>query len=187
MTGSGKEEGSLKLEPELIPSPCWGADLSRVLSQRLWKQVRAPIVERAASHCEICGAEVSRLICHERWKYDDDAGIAYLRELIALCFKCSGVVHWGNSQALANAGEINMAGIWGQFMRVNGISREAAQEHLDHAFALWRQRSKQSWKIDYGEYGLWSARQIPVEAPQSLRLPTTILPEVAERALAGRR
>ncbi len=37
-------------------------------------------------------------------------------------------------------------------MRVNGIRRDAAQEHLDHAFALWRQRSKQSWKIDYGEY-----------------------------------
>lgn len=152
MTDAGEGGIGLKLEPELIPSRCWGADLSRVLSQRLWKQVRAPVVERAAGRCEICGAPVKRLICHERWEYDDTAGIAHLRELIALCFKCSGVIHWGNSQAMANAGKINMAGIWWQFMRVSGIGREAAQDHLDHAFALWRQRSQQSWTIDYGEY-----------------------------------
>jgi hypothetical protein len=151
----------LKLEPELIPSPCWGADLSRVLSQRLWKQVRAPIVERAAGHCEICGAEARRLICHERWEYEDAAGIAHLRELIALCFKCSGVIHWGNSQAMANAGRINMAGIWGQFRRVNGISREAAQERLEQAFAVWRQRSRQSWTIDYGEYAAVAGKTTP--------------------------
>ncbi len=53
------------------------ADLDRVVSA-LIKENRelTPIVERAAGHCEICGAEASRLICHERWEYEDAAGIA---------------------------------------------------------------------------------------------------------------
>ncbi len=54
-----------------------------------------------------------------------------------------------------------MAGIWGQFMRVNGISREVAQEHLDQAFVLWRQRSRQSWTIDYGEYAAVVGKMAP--------------------------
>ena len=119
----------------------------------MWDQVRRPVIERAAGRCEVCGDDVpSRMICHERWLYDDEALEARLRELVGLCGSCSRVVHWGNSQALADAGKINMARVWSQFLRINGIDREAGQRHLERAFALWRQRSQRSWTLDYGEF-----------------------------------
>ena len=144
------------MEPELIPSPCWGADLSSCHSGSGSRSERPslsalPVVVRYAG-------PVKRLICHERWEYADTAGIAHLRELIALCFKCSEVIHLGNSQAMANAGKINMAGIWRQFMRVNGISREAAQDYLEHAFALWRSAPNRAGRSITASTRLWSRR-----------------------------
>ena len=38
------------------------------------------------------------------------------------------------------------------FLRVNGCDIEAAERHFRKAAKKWRRRSRQKWRVDYGEY-----------------------------------
>ncbi len=38
------------------------------------------------------------------------------------------------------------------FLRVNGCDIEAAERHIIKAAKKWRRRSRQKWRVDYGEY-----------------------------------
>ena len=82
--------------------------------------------------------------CHESWEFVD--GEVKLVGLMSLCPPCHEFHHPGLAE---KNGKLERA--IRQFMKVNGVTHDQAVNYLKGEFALWRQRSQQSWSlnIDY--------------------------------------
>jgi len=133
---------------DLIPSSCWFKNIRSEVTVESWDQIRKIVYSRAGNKCEICGAEknvqVKRYIeAHERWSYDDEAGVQKLMRLIALCSDCHAVTHFGLAQ-IRGLKEEAMA----HLMKVTGMNRKKAEEHVKEAFRIWEIRSDKDYKLD---------------------------------------
>lgn len=62
------------------------------------------------------------MVCHERWEYDDDAGVATLRSLAILCHECNLATHAGMAGRIGRSDQVLE-----RLMAVNGLSREKAE------------------------------------------------------------
>ena len=82
-----------KLQIELVPDGCWGYNLRSILSKRQWDFLKSDAKLRAEGKCVICGKESKVLDAHERWEYDEENGIAKLKDIIAVCKDCHSVIH----------------------------------------------------------------------------------------------
>ena len=142
----------MRLEIELVPRPLWGESLFRLLASGQWEKIRTVAVDRAAGRCEVCGAVSTRLIGHEQWTYDDDAGTRVLTGVKAVCGPCNSATHFGRSRNLAAQGHLDLQEVRDHFMRVNGFDRSSAENAIKNAFALQRERNKQQWTTDFGPY-----------------------------------
>ncbi|GAA1278917.1 hypothetical protein GCM10009609_47890 [Pseudonocardia aurantiaca] len=85
---------------DMIPSSCWFTHVRSCVTPRDWDRLRRLITRRADRRCEGCGAgedcEVGRwLEAHERFAYDERAGVQSLRRLICLCSSCHQATHFG--------------------------------------------------------------------------------------------
>ncbi|HEX5159574.1 MAG TPA: HNH endonuclease [Ktedonobacterales bacterium] len=141
----------LRLTIELVPEPCWYANLRDVLSRATWDKLRREVYRLSGHRCGICGAG-GRLHCHEVWRYDDAAHIQRLGGFRALCVLCHHVKHIGLAGKLASEGKLDYEAVIAHFMRVNGCSRADFQRHYEAAFAQWRERSRYAWQTDLGDY-----------------------------------
>jgi hypothetical protein len=80
---------------------------------------------------------------HERWEFNASARVQVLRRLICLCTWCHTATHFGLA-GIRGVGREAFA----HLLTVTGMSAAAGEQHIDSAFALWRQRSASSWSLD---------------------------------------
>lgn len=136
---------SPRLTIELVPRTCWFTNVRDRVSRCDWDRIRSNVYRSAGYRCEVCNGRGSRhpVECHEVWEYDESARVQRLLRMIALCPACHEVKH------------IGLAGIKGRgdlarehLATVNGWTSAEASRYVDEAFAIWRLRSGQTWKLD---------------------------------------
>ncbi len=136
------------LAPELVPVPLWGRSAYRMLGSRgIWKKkIRPDALAHANNRCSLCGSNGDRLICHDKWQYDDSRAIATLIGFEIHCANCDAVTHAGNAYRLGPQDEI-MGLILSHLSTVNQCSVEEAVKLLSSALSRWEQRSKKNWTV----------------------------------------
>jgi len=142
----------LKLTIELVPSTSWYDNLRKMIPRAKWDKLRKGVYAEYRHRCGICGADSSRLNCHEIWEYDDHNHEQRLLGFIAICDLCHHVKHIGLAGILASQGKLDYEKVVEHFMKVNGCDRRTFEEHKKKAFAQWRERSRYEWKVDLGDY-----------------------------------
>jgi hypothetical protein len=132
-----------------VPASCRFTSVT-VVSRRDWERLRRTILRRAGHACEICGASEDRtagrrLEAHERWAYDEHAGVRVqaLRRLICLCSACRLVTHFGYAGVAGRAGEA-----FAHLRAVTGMTHLQALKHLHTAEQLWIQRFGHVWELN---------------------------------------
>lgn len=134
-----------RLKIELVPATSWGNNLRGLLKRAEWDKIRKKVYALANYKCEICGGVGKKhpVECHEKWCYDDVNHTQTLVGLIALCPKCHGVCHIGNSLHTKR-----FPSVFKHFMAINNISEPEAQIYLSEIFQIWESRSNYEWNLD---------------------------------------
>ena len=170
LPGEDRAFGGNNLFVDLVPKTAWFTNVRSQVSRADWDLLRKHIYARAGHRCEVCGA-TGRLEAHERWDYFRN--VQTLKRLIALCPACHEATHFG----LAEVRGRDRAAL-AHLMQVNDWSRVQALDHVDRAFLLWAERSKQKWDIDLGmllAVGI-KVKNLPTAAERE---------EIADNALKG--
>ncbi len=114
---------------DLVPSSCWFTNVRSCVSQRDWERIRRMVTTRAHRRCEACHSPEDRALgrwldVHERWSYDEVAGVQTLRRLICLCSHCHTVTHFGLAEVKGLAAEALE-----RLVMVTGMSEHDAAQH----------------------------------------------------------
>jgi hypothetical protein len=138
--------GSIRLSVELVPKTCWFSNVRDHVTKSEWDKLRKVSYEKANNVCEICGGrgEKHDVECHETWEYDDESFIQILKGLISLCPSCHETKHIGLAE-LHGRREIAK----NHLSSVNGWTDEQAEQYLKLVRAIWRERSKYEWKLNF--------------------------------------
>lgn len=133
---------------DLVPSSCWFTNVRTCVSRQDWQRLRRMILRRAGHACEACGAREDRaarrwLEAHERWFYDERAGVQILRRLICLCSRCHLVTHFGYASVTGRSEEA-----FTHLRVVTGMTLAEAFDHVRAAEELWVERSQRVWELD---------------------------------------
>lgn len=144
----------LLLEIELVPSTSWMNNVRKVLTTTQWNALRGAVCDAAYNVCEICGGEGPKhpVECHEIWRYNEKTNVQKLTGMLSLCPDCHMVKHIGLARIKGKYDEALK-----HFMKVNKLKKRQAEEYIDEAFKLWRERSKSKWTLDLSllkRYGL---------------------------------
>ena len=133
------------LTVDLVPQSAWYDNLRALLQPAEWDVVRGVTYRGANYRCQICGGRGEKwpVEAHERWAFDDAAGVQSLRAIEALCPACHEVTHFGLAEL---RGRRDAA--FAHLMRVNGWSKDQALSHINDVFAIWRRRSARRWSLD---------------------------------------
>lgn len=136
-------KGALRLE--LVPEPCWGQNAHHWLRRADWDAVRRKIYIIADYICEICGEQGSQwpVECHEVWHYDDKRHVQTLVDLKAVCPLCHMTIHFGNALREGRREEAIR-----HLCKVNGWSKDEAEQHVADSFQKYWQRNRYSWRTD---------------------------------------
>ena len=139
------------LVPELVPASLWGRSAYRMLGGRaVWKkQIRGDALTQANSRCSLCRSDVGRLICHDKWQYDDKRAVATLVGFEIHCPACDAVTHLGRtftSEPSEEREEIVRSAIE-HLCEVNKCTQQTAQEIVLTALDQWIKRSNKNWTI----------------------------------------
>ena len=134
------------LTVDVVPVPCWWANLRSVLPKYEWDYLRRTSYRKANWLCEICGGKGKKhpVDCHEIWEYDDAKHVQSLKGLISLCPPCHNVKHIGLSERRGKGDEARM-----HLRKVNGWTREEAEQHIQESLNVCAERSKHVWTFDY--------------------------------------
>lgn len=130
---------------ELVPKTSWFTNLRSILSKENWDKLRKETYQKANYRCGICKGKGNKwpVECHEIWDYDDKNKIQKLKGLIALCPNCHMVKHMGFS-LIKNKFKQACT----HLMHVNKINQIQAEDIINNAFEIWKERSKYEWKLD---------------------------------------
>lgn len=133
-------------ESELIvdmpPKGC-PMDLKRVIKTNEWNALNSALLARSPC-CEICKATPRQpLEMHERWLYDNKQDIRTLKRLLMLCSACHEVTHFNLTY-----GRRTEDAALDHFMNVTGFDKVRADEHIEDAYRLWKDRNDFLWTDD---------------------------------------
>jgi hypothetical protein len=136
-----------KLTIELIPSSSWYDNVRSNVSNEDWDVIRKKCYNYANHVCEICGDNglnqgyQHRVECHEIWEFNNEKQI--LTGFISLCPKCHMVKHIGLAKIKGNE-DIAIK----HLMKINNINKKQANQLIEEAITLWKNRSKIKWNVD---------------------------------------
>ena len=135
----------MKLTIELVPSSSWGNNIRAIMTAKQWRALSGMVCDHAYNVCEICGDVGPKhpVECHEIWEYNDRKQTQRLTGMIALCPDCHMVKHIGLARIKGKYDEALK-----HFMKVNKLKKRQAEEYVEEAFNLWRERSKNQWTLD---------------------------------------
>jgi hypothetical protein len=123
------------LIPELVPGRYGKQRLQDAAQQSgLEKQIRGDALPEASNRCSICGSEGKRLVCHDKWKYDDQQATATLIGFQINCGDCDAVTHIGMSLQISQREEVMLSAI-AHLSNVNQCTPEEAVIILTDALA----------------------------------------------------
>jgi hypothetical protein len=142
----------LVLVPELLPRPLWGKGLSERMPPEQWTALCNEVLAQSGERCSACSAD-GRLLCCERWTYDDENSVAILDGFRVLCEGCENVLHMGRAVRLGHGAQALE-----RLCRVNRIDPYHALALFGEAVNLWRRRSQRDWRIAVASHLL---RQYP--------------------------
>lgn len=133
---------------DLIPTSCWFTNVRSCVSTRDWVRIRKMVYGRAGNRCEACGSAENkaaglRMEAHERWLYDEDAHIQYLRRLVCLCARCHQSTHFGYAEVTGNG-----ARAFAHLSAVTGYTNDQTAKHIADAVVVWRERSRYDWTLN---------------------------------------
>ena len=133
------QKKTYKLNFQLVPDCCWGANLRSALPKEVWDRLRRAAYARAGGKCSICGRP-GRLEAHEVWEYDDEKHIQSLQNIIAVCPACHAVIHIGRTSMLGREPEAQA-----HFMKANGCTQSEYHAALGEANRVHAERSRHEW------------------------------------------
>ena len=135
----------IKLTIELVPSTSWFSNLRSELKSSDWDKLKRMTANKAGNKCEICGGRGSKwpVECHEKWKYDKETKTQILKGLIALCPSCHEVKHIGFAQLNGNYERAR-----NHLAKINGWTKEKADQYVEKCFRIWQQRSQYKWELN---------------------------------------
>ena len=143
-----------KLKFNLIPSGAFNNNLRALFSRAAWDYIRKDAYERANHRCSVCGAPSKRLEAHEVWEFDEKNMVQRLKDVIAVCPACHGVIHINRTQAVGRED-----GAIKHFMKVNGATFGEYIKELDKANLENKRLSRlgDEWSLDL----TWLKRFLP--------------------------
>jgi hypothetical protein len=142
-----------RLTIELVPRPCWHANVRAIVTPDQWNAIRHAVFERAAYRCEICGWRATArhpLHCHETWSYQGWRGVQKLEGFLALCRFCHEAKHLG----LARTNGREHAAL-AYLARINGWSAGTAARYAAKCFKEFERRSRRTWRQDVSRLNEW--------------------------------
>jgi hypothetical protein len=147
LPGEDREFGQgLFVDP--VPESCWFTNVRTCVSPRDWERLRRMITCRAGQRCEICRRPEDRdqrrwLEAHERWAYDEHAGVQSLRRLICLCSDCHLSTHIGFANVTGRTDQAIT-----HLQAVTGMTDHQADDHIAAAARHWAEQSGRLWALD---------------------------------------
>lgn len=135
---------------DLVPRSAWGQSVRSVLSKHRWQRLSRGIRRRAEGSCEACGmvssdTMLADLACHERWQWDEQAGVQRLARLMSLCQACDAVTHLGYYRTQHDGDDgVPRA----HLARIRGWSAQEVAAHIEEAESSWDRRSQIDWQLD---------------------------------------
>jgi hypothetical protein len=170
---SAATKKKLLLLPELVPGPLWGRSAHKMLGNRaIWKkQIRGDALTRASNRCSFCKSDEGRLICHDKWQYNDKQSIATLIGFEIHCSACDSVTHVGRAFMGASNEEREevLRFVILHLAQVNKCKPEMAQKILMAAMDQWIKRSNMKWTIEV-------AATLVEQYPELVALPEFVPP-----------
>lgn len=144
--GEDRTFGPAKTEVDMLPSSCWTTTYASCISKADDRRIRLGVRQRCGSTCELCQAkeDAQRGIyvgVMPRYAYVD--GRQVLRRLMGVCSTCADAVEYGQTQSRGLGGIAKR-----HLMAVNDWSGAEAQQHIQRAYELWSERSRQEWALD---------------------------------------
>ena len=136
------------LVPEMVPGPLWGRSAFRMLGQRVaWtKKIRPDALAEANNSCSFCRTTEGRMICHDKWQYNDEQAIATLVGFEIHCAMCDAVTHLGRAAMTGPPEEALLAAL-NHLCRVNECLPEVAEQIVSNALSQWKNRNKKKWTV----------------------------------------
>ena len=133
----------LKLTIDLLPKGAWNNDFSKTLPKKDWDAIRNNCYKKANGKCEICGFHTEDLDAHEVWDFNIEKRTQTLKDIIAICSKCHGVIHFKNSVRLGYGEQAKE-----HFMKTNNCSETDFASHLMRALYGYEEKNKIfRWKM----------------------------------------
>jgi hypothetical protein len=138
-----------RLVPELIPGDLWGRSAYKMFAGRgIWtKKIRPDALAKASNACEICLKKGGRLICHDKWRYDDKRATARLIGFEIHCGDCDAVTHLGRMMQVGDSEDVIIAAVI-HMCNVNGFETLTATRILRDPHEIWEKRNKKKRKIE---------------------------------------
>ena len=143
LVGEDRSFGGNQLFVDLIPSSCWFTNVRYCVASNEWDRLRTLVYERSDHKCECCGVATDWLEAHERWHFDTTTKTQKLMRIIALCEDCHEATHMGLANIRGRRKEATQ-----HLIDVTKMTPDAAEKHIDEAFALWEERNKNNWELD---------------------------------------
>ena len=140
-----------KLKIDLLPKGAWNNDFSKTLSKKDWDTVRNFCYEKANGRCQICGYETEDLDAHEMWEFNIEKQTQTLKDIVGICSRCHGVIHFKNSVRMGYEKEAKE-----HFIKTNKCSELDFASHLTQAVETYNERNKiLRWKMiaDLSKFG----------------------------------
>ena len=126
-----------RLKIDLLPKGAWNNDLSKTLSKKDWDTLRESCYKKANHRCQICGKQTDDLDAHEVWEFNERERTQTLKDIVAICSSCHGVIHFKNSVRLGYGQQAKA-----QFLKVNKCSEMDFAGHLYQALIDYNNRNE---------------------------------------------
>jgi hypothetical protein len=156
---------------DLIPQTSWFRNVRAAVDPADWDRLRRMVYRRVGHRCEACGDSGVQLEAHERFTYDEQAGVQRLVRLICLCTACHRVTHFGRTMLQGDA--VGQAAI-DHLQAVTGMIDVETELHIRDAFDRWARRSRVSWEVDLSVItgaGIRVSEPAPAPAPEARDYP----------------
>lgn len=143
-----------KLEIELIPRDSWYNNI-RTKEPKLWNAFKKKAKD--ITHCEICnvafeGRSWKRHDIHEVFSYNEKTKVQKLIRFEHLCNACHMAKHPGfMGLDTSEKGRKRQRYVIDHVKKVNNMTEEEYDNELRTAVAIWEDRSKIKWTVDFKE------------------------------------
>jgi hypothetical protein len=144
----------------MIPTPLWGINLRKILTEWQWRKLRQQIISSFGLTCQLCEKQeiISKDICaHEEWEYEIQCSpaMAHLKGIGLCCRYCHAIEHFGRTRMMVLSGRIPVEifeATVDHFCRVNGVTRDVFWAHVGEVNATWEELNKLNWVVDWGPF-----------------------------------